>query len=138
GDSNSHETIQNSFIALKHAVPIGLNFYWQNNVIYNYKTDDYKYIQNPVIGRNVHYQNLINLQSNLVYTSFIGNVRLGVESRVESLNSTKLGQHNLIHLGFILNYNITLIKQLLIDVGLYFNQNSNYGFQIYPNIGVGD
>jgi vitamin B12 transporter len=137
GDSNSHETIQNSFIALKHAVPIGLNFYWQNNVIYNYKTDDYKYIQNPVIGRNVHYQNLINLQSNLVYTSSIGNVKLGVESRVESLNSTNLGQHNRNNLGFILNYDVTLRKKLLIDVGLYVNQNSNYGFQMYPNIGVG-
>lgn len=137
GDSNSHETVQNTVVGLKHAVPLTKHLVWHNDLVYLYKTDDYKYIKSPVIGRNIHYQNIFNFTSLLRYKSRYGNVKLAMEWRTEALNSTNLGAINRNNVGSFINYDYLLLGKLSFEAGLYFNHNSQYGTQLYPNIGLG-
>lgn len=137
GDSNSQETVQNTIAGLRHQVPVRANLIWQNDVAYVYKTDDYKYIKQPVIGRNVHYQNSLNYTTALKWRTKYGNFKIGAEWRNEWLNSTNLGLHERWNLGGILNYDLLIKQKFSLEAGLYVNHNSQYKTQVYPNIGLG-
>lgn len=137
GDSNSHETVQNTILGLKHLVPLHKQLVWTNDVIYNYKTDDYKYIKEPVLGHNKHFQNIVNLTSALQYKSRIGNLKLGLELRNEQLHSSNLGTHQRFNTGVLFNYDVLLARKWSVEAGVYANQHSSYGFQLYPNLGIG-
>lgn len=137
GDSTSHETVQNTVLGIKHLLPFSNKLTWMNDVVYNYKTDDYKYIKEPVLGHNKHFQNIVNVTTALRYASAWGNVRLGLEFRNEQLNSSNLGERARSNMGVLLNYDKILAEKLSIEAGAYANQNSNFGFQVYPSLGLG-
>ncbi len=137
GDSNSHETVQNAFVGIKHQLPVSKNIRWMSDVVYNYKTDDYKYIKEPVLGHNIHYQNIINVTTALQYKSKIGNLKLGLEWRQEHLNSTNLGSRARSNIGMLFNYHKLFDSRWLLEAGAYANQNSAFGFQVYPNVSIG-
>lgn len=137
GDSNSHETVQNTILGIKHLVPVNRKLVWTNDVLYNYKTDDYKYIKEPLLGQNRHFQNNVNLTSALQYKSNLGNIKVGLELRNEQLHSSNLGTHQRFNTGVLLNYDVLLAGKWSVEAGVYANQHSKYGFQLYPNLGLG-
>lgn len=137
GDSNSQETVQNTVIGLKHAVPIHNRITWHNDAVYLYKTDDYKYIKEPVIGRNIHYQNTANYTSALNWRTNFGTIKTGIEWRYEDLNSSNLGRRNRNNLGVLLNYDVMIRQRVSVETGIYANHNTDFGLQFYPNLGLG-
>jgi vitamin B12 transporter len=138
GDVESEETVQTGIVGI--GAQIKMNEYWQlkPRVSYRYNHDDYLYIrQKPDMYRNKHETQVVNAELNNVFHSSIGDFGLGLDWRMEHINSSNLGKWTRNNSGIYAEYSFTKIPLLLVNIGAYANYNSDFGWKILPGIDLG-
>ena len=138
GDKESEETVNTLLAAVGYATQITPNWRITPRLSYRHNVDDYLYIkQNPDKFHNHHQTNVFGAEVNNTITTTIGTFGLGIEHRLENINSTNLGKRARSNTGFYGEYKFEPLTQLWINIGAYANYNSDYGWQAFPGIDLG-
>lgn len=133
-DIESEELVQSSVFSLSSKHRWG-NFTLSPRISDRYGEDDYRfYRDNLSVGRSLHYTNALMLELNSTLETDIGIIGFGLESRLEKINSSNIGQHKRDNHGAYAELQSGIGEKLKGTVGLYVNYNSDYGYQIYPGI----
>lgn len=136
GDVNAHENVS-TYMAMAQ-INQAISKKWNTSLKYGYqyKLDDYKYIVEPLVGNNIHRNNMHQLEWNNKLLSSIGHFNAGVAMRYDAIESTNLGDRNRNNLGLFGGYQKQLGK-LQFKLHAYLNHNSQYGWQLYPGVDLG-
>lgn len=136
GDINSEEHTDTSVFSLSSKHTFG-NFTISPRISDRYGEDDYRYFKDDLSkGRSVHYTNALMLELNSSLQTTLGTFGFGVESRLEKINSSNIGQHERDNHGMYAELKTSLGQKIRGTVGLYGNYNTDFGYQIYPGIDV--
>ncbi len=132
-EANAQETVQTLFSSLQ-------SFHkwnkWQFNPRLSFRknNDDYIFIrQKPSVFRNLHITQTTQLELHASRKNNIGELGLGVEGRMDEINSTNLGQRNRNNLGLYAEQLFKFGKKVEMSPGIYMNYNSDFGFKIFPS-----
>ena len=136
GDINSEEHTDSSVFSLSSKHTFG-NFTISPRISDRYGEDDYRYFKDDLSkGRSVHYTNALMLELNSSLQTTLGTFGFGVESRLEKINSSNIGQHERDNHGMYAELKTSLGQKIRGTVGLYGNYNTDFGYQVYPGIDV--
>lgn len=138
GDKNAEEEVNATFLALR--APIRLSEHWTLRPAVNYRNgyDHYVYIkQRPEVSQNKHRTHTIDASLDNTFTTAYGNIVVGLNVRSEEIKSTNLKDHSRMNYGAFLEYQYQWKEKLDINLGAYVNQNTVYGFNVYPGIDLG-
>lgn len=138
GDKNAEEEVNATFLALR--APIRLSEHWTLRPAVNYRNgyDHYVYIkQRPEVSQNKHRTHTIDASLDNTFTTAYGNIVVGLNVRSEEIKSTNLKDHSRMNYGAFLEYQYQWKEKLDVNLGAYVNQNTDYGFNVYPGIDVG-
>lgn len=134
GDVNSEELVESSVFSLSSTHTWG-DFTISPRISNRYGEDDYRYFKdNLSSGRSLHFTNALMLELNSTLKTHFGTFGFGLESRLEKINSSNIGQHNRDNHGVYAELKSNLGSKLNGTVGFYANYNTDYGYQIYPGI----
>ncbi len=138
GDKESEETVKTLLAAVGYTTKVTENWTITPRLSYRHNVDDYLYIkQKPDKFHNHHQTNVFGAEVNNTILTTIGTFGLGIESRMERINSTNLGKRNRSNTGIYGEYKFEPLERLLVNVGAYANYNSDYGWQAFPGIDAG-
>lgn len=138
GDKNAEEQVNASYLAFR--APIQISDVWTLRPSLNYRNgyDHYVYIkQRPEVSQNKHRTHTIDASLDNTFATGYGNIVVGLNVRSEQINSTNLKDHSRINYGAFLEYQYQWKEKLDVNLGAYVNQNTDYGFNVYPGIDVG-
>lgn len=136
GDVNSEEHTDSSVFSLSSKHTFG-NFTISPRISDRYGEDDYRYYRDDLSkGRSVHFTNALMLELNSSLTTAIGTFGFGVESRLEKINSSNIGQHQRDNHGIYAELKTNIGQKLRGTVGVYGNYNTDFGYQLYPGLDV--
>lgn len=138
GDKNAEEEVNATYLALR--APVQINGYWTLRPSVNYRNgyDHYVYIkQRPEVSQNKHRTHTIDASLDNTFSTCFGNIVVGLNVRSEQIKSTNLKDHSRVNYGAFLEYQYQWKKKLDLNLGAYVNQNTVYGFNIYPGIDLG-
>src|SRR5699024_4412119 len=134
GDKNSEEIVQTSLFSLSSKHKWG-RFTLLPRISDRYNEDDYRYFKDDLDkARSLHYSNALMLELNGTLTTSIGKFGLGWESRLERINSSNIGQHKRDNHGAYAEYKGSYREKLRMNLGIYANYNSDFGWQAYPGL----
>lgn len=132
GDKQSKEIVQTGLFSLSSSHKMGI-FTLSPRISNRYDDDDYRYLRYNINKfRSRHYTNAIMAELNSSVHTKIGDFGLGVESRIEQINSSNIGKHNRNNQGISAEYKGFFWKKWVVNAGAYVNYNSSYGWQVYP------
>lgn len=137
-DTEAYEKVETSIASAE--ANIHINDFWtlKPGLSYRYNSDDYILVKpHPEIYENKHYTNVFDGKLNNSFYTGIGTFGLGLEMRHEKISSNSLGHHSRNNIGFYGNYNLNLIPKTIINIGLYTNYNSDFGWDWMPSIDAG-
>ena len=133
-DVNSEEHVESSVFSLSSKHTWG-NFTLSPRISDRYGEDDYRFYKDDLSkGRSIHYTNALMLELNSSLKTEIGTFGFGLESRLEKINSSNIGEHERDNHGAYAELKSSLGDKLRGTVGLYANYNTDFGYQIYPGI----
>lgn len=133
-DVESEELVESSVFSLssKHRWN---KFTLSPRISDRYGEDDYRFYRDDLsVGRSLHYTNALMLELNSTLETSVGILGFGIESRLEKINSSNIGQHKRDNHGAYAELQSGIGEKLKGTVGLYLNYNSDYGYQAYPGI----
>ncbi|UZH56046.1 TonB-dependent receptor [Salinimicrobium tongyeongense] len=134
GDSNSEELVTSSIFSLSSRHQWG-DFMISPRISNRYGEDDYRYFKDDLSrGRSIHYTNALMLELNSSLQTNIGTFGFGWESRLETINSSNIGEHKRDNHGFYTELRSQLGEKLTGSAGVYANYNTVFGWQVYPGI----
>lgn len=136
-DRESYEQVETLLLSIgsKHQLTDRISI--KPRISNRYNEDDYRFYRNDLSkARSLHYSNAFMLELNGVYSSNFGDFGLGYEMRSEEIHSSNLGAHDRKNHGWFAEYKNTFFEKLLVNVGAYWNYNTDYGFQWYPGADV--
>lgn len=138
GDKESEETVKTALAALSYTTKITENWTLMPRISFRNNVDDYLYIkQTPDKFHNHHVGNVFDAELNSTIQTSIGTFGLGLEARTEHIKSTNLGKRNRTNTGIFGEYKFEPVSRLLINLGMYTNYNSDYGWQAFPGLDAG-
>lgn len=136
-DKESYELVETLMLSVGSKHKIGDRITIKPRISNRYNEDDYRFYRNDLSkARSLHYSNAFMLELNGVYNSDFGDFGIGYETRMEEIHSSNLGAHDRKNHGWFAEYKNTFFDQLLVNVGAYWNYNTDYGFQWYPGADV--
>lgn len=137
-DANASENVQVFIAGIFGDIKMNNNWKIEPNIQYRYAKDDYIFIrQNPSAYHNIHETNIADVSLNSSYSSRFGVLGLGLNSRMELINSNNLGKNNRNNTGMFVEYRFKTQKPFDITIGAFGNYNNVFGFNIYPGIDFG-
>ena len=106
---------------------------------YRYNFDDYIFIrQKPEVYRNKHFSHVYQFELDNTYTYKRSVFAMGIEWRKEQLASNNLGARNRENFGVNIEHRITFFNNKLdLNSGIYFNNNSTFGYRFLPGLDAG-
>ena len=136
GDINAEEHTDSSVFSLSSKHTFG-DFTISPRISDRYGEDDYRYFKDDLSkGRSIHYTNALMLELNSSLNTKIGTFGFGVESRLEKINSSNIGEHQRDNHGIYAELKTSLGEKVRGTVGIYGNYNTDFGYQMYPGIDV--
>ncbi|WHF52529.1 TonB-dependent receptor [Chryseobacterium gotjawalense] len=136
GDINSEEHTESSVFSLSSKHTFG-NFTVSPRISDRYGEDDYRYYKDNLNkARSLHYTNALMLELNSSLKTQVGTFGFGVESRLEKINSSNIGEHHRDNHGMYAELKTELGPKIRATAGLYGNYNTDFGYQLYPGIDV--
>lgn len=136
GDVNSEEVTETSVFSLSSRHAFG-NFTVSPRISDRYGEDDYRYFRDNLSkGRSIHYTNTLMLELNSSLKTRIGTFGFGVESRLEKINSSNIGEHERDNHGMYAELKTGLGERIKGTAGIYGNYNTDFGYQVCPGIDV--
>lgn len=136
GDVNSEEHTESSVFSLSSKHTFG-NFTISPRISDRYGEDDYRYFKDNLSkGRSIHYTNALMLELNSSLKTTIGTFGFGIESRLEKINSSNIGEHQRDNHGMYAELKTSLGEKIRGTAGIYGNYNTDFGYQMYPGIDV--
>ncbi len=137
GDKESEEYVKTAISSLSSNHQLSSKFKLSPRLSYRYNEDDYRYYRNDLTkARSRHYTHTLTAEVNAAMDLGFGDLGLGLESRLEKINSSNIGKHQRNNWGAYTEFRTTEIKNFLLNVGAYINYNSDYNWQIFPGIDV--
>ncbi len=134
GDVNSEEVTKSSVFSLSSRHTFG-NFTLSPRISDRYGEDDYRYFRDNLSkGRSIHYANALMLELNSSLKTGIGTFGFGVESRLEKINSSNIGEHERDNHGMYAELKTGFGERIKGTAGVYGNYNTDFGYQVYPGI----
>ncbi len=137
-DVNSKETVQTATGSITYNYRPTSKISFRPRLSYRYNNDDYIFIrQNPSYYHNHHETNVVTgeLQSTVQFRH--GHMGIGVEYRNESINSNNLGSRHRDNTGIYGEYRHNFNAKLSAGAGVYVNNSSIYGWNMYPSADIG-
>lgn len=106
---------------------------------YRYNFDDYVFIrQKPEVYRNKHFSHVYQFELDNTYSYKRSVFAMGIEWRKEQLVSNNLGARSRENFGVNIEHRITFFNNKLdLNSGIYFNNNSTFGYRFLPGIDAG-
>ena len=136
-DKESHEIVQTLMLSVGSKHKLSDRITVKPRISNRYNEDDYRFYRNDLSkARSLHYSNAFMFELNGVYASDFGDFGVGYEMRLEEIHSSNLGTHDRKNHGWFAEYRNTFYEKLLVNVGAYWNYNTDYGFQWYPGADV--
>ncbi|WP_285269841.1 TonB-dependent receptor plug domain-containing protein [Kaistella rhinocerotis] len=136
GDVDSEEVTETSVFSLSSRHTFG-NFTLSPRISDRYGEDDYRYFRDNLSkGRSVHYTNTLMLELNSSLKTGIGTFGFGVESRLEKISSSNIGEHERDNHGMYAELKTGFGERIHGTAGIYGNYNTDFGYQVYPGIDV--
>ncbi|RXJ51491.1 TonB-dependent receptor plug domain-containing protein [Gelidibacter gilvus] len=133
-DINSEEHVASSVFSLSSKHTWG-NFTLSPRISDRYGEDDYRFYKDDLSrGRSLHYTNALMLELNSSLRTSMGTFGFGMESRLETINSSNIGSHKRDNHGAYAELQSGIGQKLKGTVGLYANYNTDFGWQMYPGI----
>jgi vitamin B12 transporter len=132
-ESNAQETVQTLFTSLQSFHKLNK---WKLNPRLSFRknNDDYIFIrQKPKVFRNIHITQTTQLELHASRTNRFGELGLGVEGRMDEINSTNLGLRNRNNAGVYAEQLFKFGQKVEMSPGVYANYNSDFGFKIFPS-----
>jgi len=138
GDKEAEETVKTALASVSYTTKITDNWTLVPRISYRNNVDDYLYIkQTPDKFHNHHIGNVFDAELNNTVQTAIGTFGFGLEARTERIKSTNLGKRDRTNTGIFGEYKFEPLARLLINVGMYTNYNSDYGWQAFPGLDAG-
>lgn len=138
GDVESQEIVQTVLASLGLRSQLAERIVLSPRVSYRYGYDDYRYYRHDLSrARSRHYTHTLNAELNGTVHTPVGDVGLGLESRHERIASSNIGRHARNNYGLYTEFRTERLRNAWLNVGAYFNYNSDYGWQVFPGIDVG-
>ena len=132
-ESNAQETVQTLFTSLQSFHKLNK---WKLNPRLSFRknNDDYIFIrQKPKVFRNIHITQTTQLELHASRINRFGELGLGVEGRMDEINSTNLGLRNRNNAGVYAEQLFKFGQKVEMSPGVYANYNSDFGFKIFPS-----
>lgn len=137
-DTESKEKVNTAIGAINGHIRLSDIWTMRPEISYRYNEDHYILDKHqPDLYQNKHYTNVFNAGLNNTFHTGMGRFGLGFEFRNDQINSNSLGEHSRNNFGIFVNYNLNLIPKTSINLGLYGNYNSDYGWDWSPSIDAG-
>lgn len=137
-DMESTEEVNTVHLAFRLPVQVNKKWLLRPSASYRNGYDHYVFVrQNPAIFQNKHRTHTVDASLDNVITTKYGDIALGLNVRNERIFSTNLGDHSRINYGAFAEYQFQYADKLDVNAGIYLNQNSVFGFNVYPGIDVG-
>ena len=134
GDRNSEEFVKSAIFSLASDHRWG-DFSLSPRISNRYGEDDYRYFKDdPTRGRSSHYTNALMLELNSRLETAIGSLGFGVETRLEEIHSSNIGNHHRDNHGAYAELGTSLGEKVRGSIGIYANYNSSFGWQAYPGM----
>lgn len=138
GDKESYEHVKNAFSSLSSTHKLSEQFSLSPRISNRYQEDDYRYLgRENTKGRSKHYNNTFSAELNASLKQSYGDFGFGIESRLEDIKSTAIGDHKRQNHGAYMEFKTEQINKLYINIGAYINYNSDYNWQVFPGIDLG-
>lgn len=131
-DKNAQESVNTSYGGARFQVNIGR---WSiRPLIYaRYNHDDYIYIeQKPEVYRNNHYTTASGAELHVKQINRLGALGLGLESRMEMINSNNLGKHERYYYAAYAEQRFDFGERVQLTAGANTQYNTDYGWRFYP------
>ncbi|MBA5791970.1 TonB-dependent receptor [Flavobacterium sp. xlx-214] len=136
-DKESYELVETLLLSVGSTHRITDKLTIKPRISNRYNEDDYRFYRNDLSkARSLHYSNAFMFELNGSYTTDFGDFGVGYEMRLEDINSSNLGAHDRKNHGWFAEYKNTFYDKLVVNVGAYWNYNTDYGFQWYPGADV--
>ncbi len=134
GDKNSEEIVETTLFSLSSRHELG-EFTLMPRISDRYDEDDYRYYKNDLSkGRSLHYTNALMMELNGNWHTAFGEFGMGWETRITSINSSNIGQHDRDNHGAFAEYRGKFFDKLMTNIGVYVNYNTKFGWKAYPGI----
>jgi iron complex outermembrane receptor protein len=134
GDRNSEELVQSSIFSLSSKHQWG-DLMVSPRISNRYGEDDYRYFKDDLSkGRSIHYTNALMLELNSSLVTNVGTLGFGWESRLETINSSNIGEHKRDNHGAYAEIRSRLGEKIRGTAGVYANYNTDFGWQLYPGL----
>lgn len=129
------EAIETTFASLRY-LKEGSSSKFRVNAYFRRNSDHYLLFRlNPEIYENKHFTNVSGIEAHYSKQSKFGVTGIGLETRLEQINSTNLGNHQRLNTGLFLEHKwVSKNAKLLVIPGVYVNYYSDYGVQAFPGI----
>lgn len=137
GDKNSGERVETGMVSLGYHTKVNPNWTMTPRLSYHFTEDDYRYVVNPLLARNLHDTHIFNLEWNNNIHTKTGEIGFGLEARNEHIISSNLGNHNRYNYGISGEYRFTNLGKFSLTTGAYLNYNTQYGWQLFPGLDAG-
>lgn len=137
GDKDAKEEVKTSLVAFSSRHNLTRRWQLMPSLSYRKNKDDYRYLGSKEEGRSEHSTETIGVEVNARYKASYGEFGLGLESRVENIQSTNIGNHSRDNYGAYIEYRFDPLQALSINMGAYVNYNSDYDWQLFPGVDIG-
>lgn len=136
-DKESYEIVQTLLTSVSSTHHISDRWTIKPRISNRYNEDDYRFYRNDLSkARSLHYSNALMFEINSSYKTSIGDFGIGYETRIEEINSSNIGFHERNNHGWFAEYKNVWKESWFVNVGAYWNYNSDFGFQWYPGADV--
>ncbi len=137
GYINSEEIVETFLGSISSQHQLSDTWYLNPRINYRYNEDDYRYFKDDLSkGRSQHYTHTLSTELHAHKQFKYFGMGLGVENRMEKINSSNIGDHDRNNLGFFTEFRTDYFKQFIISLGAYVNYNSDYDWQVFPGLDV--
>lgn len=137
-DPEAKETVKTLIGGIEGSIKLTDFWTLKPGLSYRYGSDDFILDKHqPEIYRNKHYTNVFDATLKNIFYSGIGTFGFGVEFKNDEISSNSLGDHSKNDLGFFGNYHFDKIPKTSINLGVYANYNTDYGWDWMPSLDIG-
>lgn len=91
----------------------------------------------PSFYKNVHKTDAYNFELETIFNSILGSTALSVESGIDKIKSTNLGNHKRTKTGFSIEQKINLTADLDISIGGCLYKYDKWGWKLWPSADLG-
>lgn len=137
-DKEAIETTQTALGSVSWKSKVNQRLTLTPRVSYRYHKDDYIYTRlKPEAYHNIHETGVATAELQGSYQMKSGIAGAGVEYRQEDIHSNNLGRHTRTNTGAYGEYRHFWEGGLSLGGGVYLNQNSDWGVQVFPSLHAG-